>query len=301
MHPHHLLPFLSATTFAFGSSSSASKKNAILLSQVQSLTLRADRQTTHRRVPSIPQLKCVSHPSICALHKIDTMRCVNQGSSYSSEDVEWACTASLPSTLKLGSTEVICEGYASADDPYVLKGSCGVEYRMVLTEEGERVFPEVARSAEGSDWAGYLFGLVFVAVVVWIIYGACTAAGEGGGNGRPAARRRPGGGWGGGWGGGPGGGGGGGWNDPPPPYPGTKPSGGEEWRPGFWTGLASGAAAGYMAGNRGGRRDERYERDRGMFGGRDYGSGWGSGSRPSASSSSGVQRESTGFGSTSRR
>lgn len=32
-------------------------KDAILLSQVKSLTFSSHRQTTHRRVPSIPQLK----------------------------------------------------------------------------------------------------------------------------------------------------------------------------------------------------------------------------------------------------
>ncbi|KAK0623132.1 hypothetical protein B0T14DRAFT_581701 [Immersiella caudata] len=241
-------------------------KNAILLSSVQSLTLTSSRQTTHRRVSPIPQLKCVSSPRLCRLYTIPTLRCTNQGSSYSSEDIEWACTAELPSTLKLGSTEVICEGYDSPDDPYVLKGSCGVEYRLVLTDEGERVYPDLAgkggggggfmRTEEGEvDWAGVVFGVVFLGVLVWMVVGACTAGERNRGVPRGGGGRRPGGGGGGpgGWGGGPGG-----WDDPPPPYPGTKPSGaGEGWRPGFWTGLAGGAAAGYMAGNRG-RDDQRY-------------------------------------------
>ncbi|KAK1756017.1 transmembrane protein [Echria macrotheca] len=316
------------TTLA-ASSSSANKKNAILLSKVQSLTLHANRKTTHRRVPAIPQLKCISSPKICALHEIDVLRCVNTGlSSYSTEDVEWACTAtSLPTTLKLGATEVICEGYASAEDPYVLKGSCGVEYRLVLTEEGEAKYPELVsgttgswwsggdgNDGEGTDWAGYLFGIIFFAVLAWIVWSACVQAG--GGNGVPGAGqggRRwgggggPGGGWGGGgW--GPGGGGGGGWDDPPPPYPGTKPSDQQQgWRPGFWTGLASGAAAGYMAGGRRDttREDNRSGWGRDRFGGSGWASGSGLGSRPSPSpssgSGSGSRHESTGFGSTSRR
>ncbi|KAK4455852.1 store-operated calcium entry-associated regulatory factor [Podospora aff. communis PSN243] len=287
-------------------------KTAILLSNVQSLTLSSTRPTTHRRVSPIPQLKCISSPRLCKLYTIPTMRCTNQGSSYSSEDIEWACTAELPSTLKLGSTEVICEGYDSPDDPYVLKGSCGVEYRLVLTEEGERVYPELAghgggggggfmRTEEGNvDWAGVVFGVVFLGVLVWIVVGACTAGERNRAAPRAGGGRRPGGGGGGpgGW----GGGGGGGWDDPPPPYPGTKPSGaGEGWRPGFWTGLAGGAAAGYMAGNRGPRDDRRYNQGGSMWGGRNTGgSGWASGSGSSASSS-GARHESTGFGSTSRR
>lgn len=70
------------------------------------------------------------------------MRCTNAGADYAPEDVQWTCQASLPSEFKLGSTEVVCEGYESPEDPYVLKGSCGVEYRLILTEAGERRFGE---------------------------------------------------------------------------------------------------------------------------------------------------------------
>ncbi|KAH8910101.1 DUF1183-domain-containing protein [Coniochaeta sp. PMI_546] len=305
-----LLALLSTSTPTV---SATKPKNAILLSEVQSLTLRAGKQTTHRRVPALPQLKCISPKPICALHAIDTMRCKNQGSGYTPEDIQWSCTASLPSTLKLGSTDVICEGYSSPDDPYVLRGSCGVEYRLVLTDEGERKYPDLAGkggwTGGDTDWAGYLFGVVFVAVLAWIVWGACTAA-----RAQPGqARRRPRGwGGGGGWGpgGGGGGGGGGGWDDPPPPYPGTKPDGAQGWRPGFWTGLAGGAAAAYMAGNRNRNTQEtNYGRNNagGWFGGNnnsDYGSTWGSGrtrSGGSSSSGSSARHESTGFGSTSRR
>ncbi|KAK0646287.1 hypothetical protein B0T16DRAFT_458222 [Cercophora newfieldiana] len=310
--PSMLLSLLTLL-LAFPNLAVSAPKNAILLSDVQSLTLHANRPTSHRRVPSIPQLKCISPRRICALYEIPTLRCTNQGHSYSEQDIEWACTASLPSTLKLGSTEVICEGYSSPDDPYVLRGSCGVEYRLALTEEGERVYPELAgdkgtgwmkNEAGETDWAGIIFGVVFLGVLVWIVAGACTAAGRNRGAAGPRGGRRPGGGGGGpgGWGGGGWGGGGGGWDDPPPPYPGTKPSGaGEGWRPGFWSGLAGGAAAGYMAGNRG-RDNRRYDQGGGgMWGGRNPGgSGWASGSG-SSSSSSGARHESTGFGSTSRR
>ncbi|KAK3375109.1 transmembrane protein [Podospora didyma] len=314
---------LSLTTILLPTTASAAvPKNAILLSDVQSLTLRANQQTSHRRVPSIPQLKCVSGRALCALHEIDTMRCVNQGSGYSSEDIQWACTANLPSTLKLGSTDVICEGYASSDDPYVLKGSCGVEYRLVLTDEGERRHPDLpgGSSTSRDDWAGYIFMVIFVCVLGWIIYSGCTQAAENNRRQPPAGgprRRPPGNGWGGGGGGGWNPGGGGPFDDPPPPYPGTKPSsssaaagGGEQgWRPGFWSGLAGGAAAGYLAGNRGGGGRQSNNNNANYGGGGawggdtgNYGSTWGSGRRSGgSSSSSGSQHESTGFGSTSRR
>lgn len=43
----------------------------------------------------------------------------------------WACTASsLPKDTELGSVHVSCEGYTYRDDPYVLKGSCAMEYTL---------------------------------------------------------------------------------------------------------------------------------------------------------------------------
>ncbi|GAB1320228.1 hypothetical protein MFIFM68171_10438 [Madurella fahalii] len=282
-------------------------KDAVLLSEVKSLTLTYPHKTTSRRVAAIPQLRCANRKPTAALCRlphaqIATMRCVNQGASYTAQDID------------------------SPDDAYVLKGSCGVEYTLALTEEGERRFPHLAKNTkkggglgggeEGTDWSGVLFGVLFFAVLAWIVWSACVRAGE---NRRPRApRRRGGNGWGGGgggwWPGGGGGGGGGGpgrWDDPPPPYPGTKPA--EEtagWRPGFWSGLASGAAAGYMAGNRGQRgarnTDYNYGRGGGLWGDRagdSWGSGsgsWGRSSSPGGSSSS-ARYESTGYGSTSRR
>ncbi|RFU77429.1 duf1183 domain protein, partial [Trichoderma arundinaceum] len=113
-----ILPFLTLA---------ARPNNAILLSEVRTLTLRGNgAKTTSRRVSAIPQLKCISSKAVCDLYPIDVMRCTNQGSSYGTEDIEWSCSASLPEEFKLGSTDVICEGYSSPDDRYVLKGSCGV-------------------------------------------------------------------------------------------------------------------------------------------------------------------------------
>ncbi|KAI0554157.1 hypothetical protein F4679DRAFT_347781 [Xylaria curta] len=340
MRVHVLLPALLGLT-----SAKTKPRDAILLSEVQSLTLRADKQTAHRRVSAIPQLRCVSHPRVCGLHAVDVMRCTNQGSSYGDQDIEWSCAASLPPELKLGATDVICEGYASPDDPYVLRGSCGVEYRLVLTELGEQKFPDVANAGSSGGWfsgwggggagkgagggeplrTGYeedkgstagawLFGFIFVGVLLWILYSAWTQA-----NTPPGAvQRRPRNGWFGGGGGGfdPGfgpGGGGGGWgygDDSPPPYSKYSSSSRqnqEGWRPGFWSGVAGGAAAAYLAGNRGNRQQE----PRNYYGGGSSSSGgWGSrpgpssgsrGSDSGAGSTSSSRYTSTGFGSTSRR
>jgi hypothetical protein len=182
------------------------KKDAVLLSKVETLTFRGHgAKTTARRVSAIPQLKCVSNRRICEIYEPEVIRCTNQGSSYGDEDIEWSCTASLPRELKLGSTDVICEGYSSAEDPYVLKGSCGVEYTLVLTDEGEERYPDLA----GGSWFGggggknsgvpWLFLIIFFGILGWIIYSARE---------RAAGRQPLGGGQRPGWGGDGGGGGG---------------------------------------------------------------------------------------------
>ena len=107
--------------------------SAVLLSNVKTLTLYGDKQTSHRRVSPIPQLTCIGGNG-CKHYKVDLMRCQNAGSEYDAENIQWTCSASLPPEFKLGSTEVVCEGYDNADDPWILKGSCGVEYRSAFHE-----------------------------------------------------------------------------------------------------------------------------------------------------------------------
>lgn len=248
------------------------------------------------------------------------MRCTNSGSGYDVNDVEWTCKAQLPPEFKLGSTEVVCEGYDSPDDPYILKGSCGVEYRLILTEAGEEKYGKKSSwrpSKDSKDTSGdsfswedlytIIFWIIFLTVLFWILSAACSETTNAGN--RP--RQPRGGGW-----GGFGGGGGGDGNDPPPPYtprPPRKPypsssGSGEGWRPGFWSGAAGGAAAGYAAGRMAAGNNQRTpeypQRGGGWFnanvnaGPSNVNTARRSDSDSSPSSS---RYESTGFGSTRRR
>ncbi|KAK4540918.1 hypothetical protein LTR36_008426 [Oleoguttula mirabilis] len=251
--------------------------NAVLLSQVKTLTLRDGQQTSGRRVSPMPQLTCVGG-SGKGFYDVDVMRCKNAGAEYDAEDVQWTCQAALPPEFKLGGTEVVCEGYDSPDDPYILKGSCGVEYRLVLTEAGEekfgrnsfeRAYKHPSGQSVGSALFTLIFWAVFISIVCVILYRIFwpntgnDRRGLGNGNGI-------------GWNGGGGGGGGDDDDDAPPPYSPSNPkpssshhanraapnysagsTHGQQadgtWRPGFWTGTAAGAAAGYAASALGGR------------------------------------------------
>lgn len=296
-----LLTFLYIAPESAFAAKSYKPTNAILLSNVKSLTLRYGSKTAHRRVSAVPQLKCVGG-NAKGLYEVEVMRCLNQGSDYDDENIQWSCTANLPLDFKLGSTEVVCEGYESSSDAYVLKGSCGVEYTLFLTEQGEAKHGSTRDGGFGpgtrvEKLVGSLFWVFFLLVAGWILYSIYVRYNE-----AHRASRRP---RHDGFGGGGGAGGGDPW-DPPPPYPGrrfyTKPGQQEGWRPGFWTGTAAGVAAGYLA--RGGRGRHQTAPVNswvgGNGGGMDYGT---SPSRPftRSSSSSSSRHESTGFGSTSRR
>lgn len=144
-------------------------KDAVLLSQVKSLTLRDGKKTTHRRVPAIPQLTCVGG-SAQGLYNVDVMRCENSGAEYDSEDIQWTCKASLPPEFKLGSTEVVCEGYDSPDDPFILKGSCGVEYRLILTELGEQRYGKKTWTRSNHGISSIDDGGTLAAIAFWIVF-----------------------------------------------------------------------------------------------------------------------------------
>src|ERR1051326_8053924 len=123
------------------------------------------------------KLKCIGG-NARGLYEVDVMRCKNAGASYDSDNPDWTCTASLPPHFKLGSTDVICEGYDSPDDPYILKGSCGVEYRLVLTELGESKYGAGPHDHDhgheehpGHDHiVSYLFWMIFGGVALWLLW-----------------------------------------------------------------------------------------------------------------------------------
>lgn len=108
-------------------------KNAVLLSDVKTLTLHQNKMTTGRRGSPLPQLVCIGgNAQREAQKEVDTIQCYNQGSDGRS--IQWKCETSFKSPgLRLGRVEVGCEGYESSDDEFILVGSCNLEYELVRT------------------------------------------------------------------------------------------------------------------------------------------------------------------------
>uniref|UniRef100_A0A1I7T0P8 Store-operated calcium entry-associated regulatory factor n=1 Tax=Caenorhabditis tropicalis TaxID=1561998 RepID=A0A1I7T0P8_9PELO len=270
--------------------------------------------TTGRRVSPTMQLQCVGGSAKGAFSP-KVVQCANQG--FDGSDVQWRCDADLPHDMEFGSISVSCEGYDYPDDPYILRGSCGLQYELEYTSgSGNK---SVSRRSSESRWDQFAT-FVVVAFIAYVIYAMWTNRNQ---NPETAGYRSGGGGP-----GGPGSGGGGGpggYPSAPPPYDdnygkpppygfrgdsqsgggcqgssssgGTSGSGGRNEGGSFWTGATLGAIGGYLANsflnNNNAYARPRY--NRGFFEDTGFSSSnsWAS---PSTST-----RSSSGFGGTTRR
>ncbi|XP_040411100.1 store-operated calcium entry-associated regulatory factor isoform X1 [Cygnus olor] len=222
----------------------------VLLREVQALTLHRGQYTTSRRTAAVPQLQCTGGSAGCS-RVPEVVQCYNKG--WDGYDVQWQCKADLENAYRFGQIEVSCEGYDYPDDPYILRGSCSLLFRLELTEEGERKVKNSESFGSGfyqsrKDSSDSGAGAIVIIVILVLAFGVYKLflsnqqpqqmSGDGDGFARPSWQ-----------------------NHQAPPPPGFKPSftGGERsgtWSshennsgPGFWTGLGAGGLLGYLAGS----------------------------------------------------
>ncbi|XP_037545953.1 store-operated calcium entry-associated regulatory factor isoform X2 [Nematolebias whitei] len=105
---------------------------SVLLREVQALTFYRNQYTTARRSSPVPQLTCVGGSAGCQAFVPDVVQCRNSG--WDGVDVQWECKTEMDRSYRFGRVEVSCEGYSHPSDPHVLRGSCGLEYTLELTE-----------------------------------------------------------------------------------------------------------------------------------------------------------------------
>jgi len=98
--------------------------DSVKLSEIKVLTLQQGLMTTGRRSSPVPQLNCVGGTAGCKEFIPKIVQCINRGSDGS--DVQWECKTDMDNAYRFGQISVSCEGYSYVDDPYILKGSCGV-------------------------------------------------------------------------------------------------------------------------------------------------------------------------------
>jgi len=99
--------------------------DSVKLSNVDVLTLHHGKLTKGRRSAPVPQLQCIGGSARCAFTP-QVVQCYNRGSD--GQDVQWECKTDMDNSYRFGLISVSCEGYSYPDDPYILKGSCGVRY-----------------------------------------------------------------------------------------------------------------------------------------------------------------------------
>jgi len=274
------------------------------LARIPALTFYKDSPTEARRTKAIPQLICFGKP--CKLYTPAVVRCHSLGGSGT--EIDWKCEADLPESLRFGRVEVSCEGWSRAGDPFVLKGSCSLEYHLVQVPGSLRNSDSDNQFGDKSfDVASTIFTVIWLAFVALIAYSflrSCLRGPENRVGGRPDPGR-------------PGNLGPGffpgGLNDDspqPPPYSKSAPPANEGWRPGFWTGAVLGGLGTHFFNNRQNPRAYDWERERdrsyqpptgGMFGQRRSSARSTSDDRGEGSSNLGAVRQSTGFGSSNVR
>ncbi|KAL5486237.1 hypothetical protein ACEPAI_7282 [Sanghuangporus weigelae] len=139
----------------------------VLLEQIRSLTLYKGELTKAQRLPPIQQLKCVG--KACKLFQPDVVRCYNNGGSGT--DIDWTCEADLPEKLRFGRVDVSCEGWSRPGDPYVLKGSCGLEYRLINISENQSSLGWF-ENISWNEWLERGFLWLIVVLAIYFFFGS---------------------------------------------------------------------------------------------------------------------------------
>lgn len=163
----------------------------VKLKNVKTLTFENGCLTTARRLPPRPQVKCVGGSAACSSFTVipKVVICHNRGSD--GRGIIWDCESECVDTkrYRLETSRVICEGYDYPGDPYVLRGSCGLEYTIDHVGPTTRVIDETECYDGGLDTLTCCLiglGLIVICGVVAGIIRCCCC-----GQGQPRARSRP--------------------------------------------------------------------------------------------------------------
>ncbi|KAK3698184.1 hypothetical protein QZH41_019287, partial [Actinostola sp. cb2023] len=169
----------------------------------------------------------------------------------------WECKADMDNKYKFGEIAVNCEGYDYPDDPYILKGSCGLEYSLdyVGGDHGQSYDSryDSHQSYHGNhdnrkhhrNSSGWMSTFIMWGVIAFIVYYIYTTycANQTSTDGTQSTYQSAS-------------------SAPPPPgfrpeytqghseYPSTSSSTDSGYG-GFWTGMGLGGLTGYLFGNRG--------------------------------------------------
>ena len=133
--------------------SSVYAKEKVLLSEVETLSFSKGEMTTGRRSLPIKQMNCLNGDCSNGPHSV---ACKNIGTD--GKDPTWECVGSA--STKISYVKVQCEGYDYPDDPYILVGSCGLDYRVSSTNRSEPSFKK--QNEDEPVLPGFLLSLIII-------------------------------------------------------------------------------------------------------------------------------------------
>jgi hypothetical protein len=145
--------------------------NCFDLAATPMLTFTAKTMTTGANESPIRQMRCVGGNACLYESQISTIQCINEGLDVNN-NVEWKCSAHLPSEMKIESPKVSCEGCQSPNDPIKLDGSCGLSYSLAILPSSTNEYYIVAG----------IIGVVVVVICVAVVL-------DGSGRFKPNPRR----------------------------------------------------------------------------------------------------------------
>jgi hypothetical protein len=206
------------------SSADAWSQKGVRLTDIQVLTLHSDRKTKGSK--PIDQLRCVGGSAASSRFYPDVVQCVNVGTD--GVDVQWKCEADMPKQIKFGRLEVSCEGLTHPNDPYVVKGSCGLEY--TLESSGHDSYKPSGGSYSAAMVLAVFFGVFVLYVCCRTDHTSRTAPYPDASRPGPSFNTRS--------------------SAPPPGFKTTYTgdTGSATDGPGFWSGMMAGGGLGYLFG-----------------------------------------------------
>ncbi|KAJ3304953.1 Store-operated calcium entry-associated regulatory factor [Kappamyces sp. JEL0829] len=144
----------------------------VLLQDVTALTFTAHKYTAGIRSRPVQQLTCIDGDA-CGETKYlpKVVQCINSG--WDGQDVQWKCSAELNNDVRLGETTVICEGYRDREDPYVVAGSCSLEYTLHTTfkDRWNSVLHKLKNPPGSERFEGTSVVFPMMVYGVWIVFG----------------------------------------------------------------------------------------------------------------------------------
>ncbi|CAF0894157.1 unnamed protein product [Brachionus calyciflorus] len=145
------------------------ENNKIKLSQLKSIKLYKNNYTTSKRLEANLQLQCKSSSFMCRAYGPNVVECTNI--AYLENNVRWDCSAELDKRVRFANLKVTCEGYDTANDDYILAGSCGLEYNLELVNFSHDFYNN--KDLYETNKISNFLTLMIMAIVVLTVYKSC--------------------------------------------------------------------------------------------------------------------------------